>query len=189
MIYLAEKGLALDRVEVDLDGGEQRTPAYLAKNPAGKAPVLELDDGTFLPESAAIVEYLEELYPDPPMIGTTPLARAQVRSIERLMADLYPRLSLYFQHSQPLFRELGRVRQIPAIAEALGAEVEHYFHILEEYNAGREFLAGDRPTVADCTAFPALRRAEEKFGYTIPARFGRLYGWYSRFSERPSTRF
>ncbi|MGH8210063.1 MAG: glutathione S-transferase N-terminal domain-containing protein [Steroidobacteraceae bacterium] len=64
-VYLAEKGIDIERVAVNLRAGEQRTPEFLKKNPLGKVPVLELDDGTYLPESAAIMEYFEERFPNP----------------------------------------------------------------------------------------------------------------------------
>ena len=83
-IYIAEKGFPIDYEEVDLAKGENRTPEFLAKNPMGSLPVLELDDGNYLTESLAIIEYLEELHPDPPMIGTTPLERARTHELERL---------------------------------------------------------------------------------------------------------
>ncbi len=70
-LYLAEKGLQIPRVYVDIHSQQQKTAEFLRKNPAGKIPVLETDDGAFIAESAAIVEYLEELFPQPPMIGAT----------------------------------------------------------------------------------------------------------------------
>src|ERR1700676_2441017 len=100
-IYIAEKGLedVIEQIDFEPPAAEKlKTPEFLAKNPAGKIPLLELDDGTFLPESAAIVEYLEEIYPDPPMIGTTPLERARVRSVERIAADLSVLCRLYYLH-------------------------------------------------------------------------------------------
>ena len=88
-LYLAEKtagGAMIDlpQVTVNLRKGEQRGPAHLARNPFGKLPVLELEDGSYLIESLAIIEYLEECYPDPPMIGRTALERARVRELERI---------------------------------------------------------------------------------------------------------
>ena len=70
-VYLAETGIEIPRVTVDLRAGEQRAAEFLAKNPHGSLPVLELDDGTLLSESEAIIEYLEELNPEPAMIGST----------------------------------------------------------------------------------------------------------------------
>ena len=83
-IYLAEKGLSVPLVPVNLVKGEQHAPEFLAKNPLGALPVLELDDGTILTESLAIIHYFEELHPEPAMIGTTPLERARVRRLEQI---------------------------------------------------------------------------------------------------------
>ena len=75
-LYLAEKKLAIETVDVDLPGGAHRAPAFLAKNPLGRVPVLELDDGRTLTESDAIIEYLEELHPEPPLVGRDAWQRA-----------------------------------------------------------------------------------------------------------------
>jgi len=88
-IYLAEKGIELERVEVDLHARENRSPAFLKKNPSGKIPVLELEGGAFLPESAAIMEYLEEIYPRPSMLGETPEQRAQTRATDRVASEIF----------------------------------------------------------------------------------------------------
>ena len=86
-VYLAEKGIEVPSQQVNIVAGENRQPDFLKKNPMGGLPVLELDDGSFLPESLAIIEYFEELHPNPPMIGTTPLERARARALERLQAQ------------------------------------------------------------------------------------------------------
>jgi glutathione S-transferase len=86
-VCLAEKGIEIPKVRVDLTRGEQNTPEFLAKNRTDGLPVLELDDGSCLRESLAIIEYLEELHPEPPMIGRAPFERARVRALERT-ADL-----------------------------------------------------------------------------------------------------
>src|ERR1700756_3766189 len=83
-VYLAEKGLALPTEQVNIMTGDTRKPEFLKKNPLGGLPVLELDDGKHLTESLAIIEYLEELHPEPPMIGKTPGERARVRELERI---------------------------------------------------------------------------------------------------------
>ena len=82
-MYLAEKGIDIALKSLDLSAGEQRISGFLLKNPFGAVPLLELDDGSVIPESLAIIEYLEELHPDPPLCGTTPFERAQVRAWER----------------------------------------------------------------------------------------------------------
>ena len=79
-IYLAEKGLTVPLQPVNLLAGEQRTPEYLRRNPFGAVPILELDDGAVIPESLAIIEYFEEQYPQPPLLGTEPQGRALIRA-------------------------------------------------------------------------------------------------------------
>ena len=82
-VYLAEKGIRVPLQTVDLGKGEQRSPEFLKINSLAAVPVLELDDGTRIPESLAIIEYFEELYPNPPLLGTDPVSRARVRGCER----------------------------------------------------------------------------------------------------------
>src|SRR5262244_3673855 len=86
-VYLAEKGINVPMEQVDIISGQNRQPEFLKKNPMGGLPVLEMDDGSHLSESLAIMEYFEELHPEPPMIGKTPQERAHVRALERI-ADL-----------------------------------------------------------------------------------------------------
>jgi glutathione S-transferase len=82
---LAEKGVKLPTVEVDKMKGENKSPDYLSKNPLGTMPLLELDDGTQLAESVAICRYIEELHPEPPLFGTTPIERALIEMWNRRM--------------------------------------------------------------------------------------------------------
>src|SRR5713101_3128536 len=116
LVYLGEKGVQIPREEVDIMSQENRTPEFLKKNPLGGLPVLELDDGSCLTESLAIIEYLEELNPKPPMIGTNPRERARVRELERI-ADLgvLGGVGQYFQNTHPFMAQ--RVKQSPEAAE------------------------------------------------------------------------
>src|SRR5215471_11481807 len=101
-VYLAEKGIKVPFESVDIISGANRTPEFLEKNPLGGLPVLELDDGTHLPESLAIMEYFEELHPNPPMIGSSPLERARVRSLERIVEQgVLARIGAVFQNTHP----------------------------------------------------------------------------------------
>jgi glutathione S-transferase len=187
-IYLTEKGLDLERVQFTPPFREIKTPEFLAKNPAGKLPVLELDDGTCISESAAIVEFLEELHPDPPMIGTTPVERAQVRSLERIGTDLFSRLELSVQHSIPDFIESLGLTRYPDVIKALEPSVNEGLRVLETRIGDNTFLAGDRCTIADCTLFALLHTCTTRFGYVLPPRFSRLHRWYANFNGRPSAR-
>ena len=82
-IFMAEKGIDCERVTVDIRGGENISADYLAKNPGGRVPMLELDDGTFIGESIAICRYLEGLHPQPCLFGDTPLSSAQIEMWQR----------------------------------------------------------------------------------------------------------
>jgi glutathione S-transferase len=183
-VYLAEKGLEIEQVTVNLPKGEQRSAEHRARNPLGKLPVLELDDGTYLTESLAIIEYLEELHPEPPMLGETPLERARVRELERI-ADL------------GVLLRVGRIVHAtrsplgyppnPAVAEEERRALPSALAVLETRIGEAPFLAGERPTIADCTLFAALRFA--RFGgVEIDPGCVRLARWLARFEERPSAR-
>ena len=118
-LYLAEKraaGGAIDLLEqqVDLTRGEQKTEAHRARNPFGRLPVLELDDGSFLTESLAIVEFLEEIHPEPPLVGRDPVERARVRDLERIadMGVLLPIARIVHATRSPLGWP-----PVPAVAE------------------------------------------------------------------------
>ena len=149
-IYLAEKGLEIEQVDFLPPHNELKSPEYLAKNPAGKIPLLELDDGTCISESAAIIEYFEELFPAPPMIGTNPVERAKARAIERIVAEMFPVSRAYFVNHGPSFLlNLRGLTPVPAVAEALKPIIDRNLGTLEALIGDNEFLAGPRPTVGD----------------------------------------
>jgi glutathione S-transferase len=189
-LYLAEKSaggaaIDVDEVTVDLREGEQKRPEHLARNPFGKLPVLELDDGTHLIESPAIIEYLEELHPNPPMIGSTPLERARVRELERV-ADTGVLMAvgrIVHATNSPL-----GLPPSPEVAkhsrEMLPTSLEFLDRRLDD---GRPFLAGERPSVADCTLAAAFQFA--RFGgVEIDASFENLARWDEAFRSRPSAK-
>src|SRR5882724_4814821 len=158
-VYLAEKGLEIPCVQVNIVTGENRAPEFLKKNPLGGLPVLELDDGSYLTESLAIIQYLEELNPNPPMIGTTPRERARVHELERI-ADLgvLGAVGAYFQNTHPFMAQ--RFKQSPDAAENAKARLGGNLKVLDAAIAGKPFVAGERATIADCTLLAALEFAE-----------------------------
>ena len=185
-IYMAEKGIDLPQVDLDLASGENRTAAFLARNPAGKVPVLEWTDGTTLSESAAIVECLEELHPDPPMIGADPAARGQVRALERVAAELIIVAGIIVANTHPFFAR--HVAQDAAVADALRPKVAALLAVLGAHRGARDFLAGPSPTVADCTLFALVDNCRRRFDWALDAAEPGLSGWYARFSARPGAR-
>lgn len=184
-VYLGEKGIAIPVVRVDLLAGAQRSPAFLHLNPRGAVPVLELDDGTPIAESLAIIEYLEELHPDPPMIGDTPLARARVREAERMIdiGVLMRVARIVHGRRSPL----PGVAANPAVAEQEVARLPTLLAMVDQMIGERPFVMGERPTIADCTLFAGLAFGE-LFDLPVAPRFPNLHRWYVAFKERPSAR-
>ena len=182
--YLGEKGIEVPFQIVNLPEGEQKTPEFLAMNPFGNVPVLELDDGSTLTESLTIIEYFEELFPDPPMIGTTPLERARTRRIERIIdTGILARVGRYVHAANsPL---PGR-KPNPAMAQAMLDELPEPLGVVDAEVGERPFVAGDRPTIADCTLFAAFSFAGFR-GLDLGENHPNLARWYAEFSERPST--
>lgn len=189
-LYLAEKaaaGAAIPITEevVDLRAGEQKRPEHLARNPFGKLPVLELDDGSHLLESLVIIEYLEECFPTPPLIGRTARERARVREVERI-ADVGVLMNvgrLVHATNSPL-----GLPPAPEVAAHARAALPLSLAVLEQRLAdGGPFLAGDQPTIADCTLAAALQFA--RFGQVdLDPKFTHLARWDAAFRQRPSAR-
>lgn len=185
-LYLAEKAaggasIPVEQISVNLPKGEQRKPEHLARNPLGRLPILELDDGSCLTESLAIIEYLEELYPEPSVIGRTALERARVRELERII-------------------ELGILAPIGRIIHATNSPIglppnpplaEHFRKVLPEaarlidqrLSDGRAFVAGDRPSIADCTLAASLQFA--RFGKVeLDPQWQHLLRWDAAYRAR-----
>jgi glutathione S-transferase len=185
-VYIAEKKLPIPIEQVDVMGGQNRTPEFLGKvNPLGGLPVLQLDDGSHLTESLAIVEYLEDLHPNPPMLGATPLDRARVREAERI-ADLGVLLSVgaYFQNTSPFFA--GRLKQSPDAAELGRQRAGAAAKVLDRKIGSQKFVCGDAPTIADCTLFAALEFASFAGTVVDVGSLPNLSRWYDGFKSRPS---
>jgi len=116
-IFLAEKNVDMVYVHVDITKGENRTTAFIEKNPMGGLPVLEFDDGTYLTESVAICRYFEGMYPTPPLMGTDPRDIAFVEMWNRRMElEVFGPLANHLQHTHPLFKD--RIKQLPEFADA-----------------------------------------------------------------------
>jgi len=181
-VYLAEKGIEVPRVNVNLVKGEQNAPDFLAKNPLGKLPVLELDDGTVLTESLAIIHYFEGLHPDPPMIGQTPLERARVCELEQIAYhSVLANVARCFHATKAV---LPGATPNEAIAIAARDALPKPLAVLDAAIGANVFVAGERPSIADCTLFASLKLAEMA-EVELPAG-ANLVRWYEGFSQRPS---
>jgi glutathione S-transferase len=184
LIYVKEKGLDIPLSEVDILSGQNRTPEFLRKNPLGGLPVLELDDGTYLTESLAIIEYLEELHPERPMIGMNPIERARVRELERIIElGILGAIATIFQNTSLFFAK--RVKQSPEAAENAKQRLASTLAIIDAKIGDRPFVTGDRPTIADCTLFAALFFGELT-GTPLDPSAANVARWYESFKRRPS---
>src|SRR5262245_17871429 len=140
-MYLSEKGLKLDSVPIDILGAENRRAPYAEKNTMGQTPMLELDDGTFLAETGAICEYLEELHPHPALIGSSPQDRAITRMWWRRVEIniCLPMVhAFYYKEGYALFKD--RVHCIPEAADSLKVKAQKTLQWLDGEFADRSYL-------------------------------------------------
>lgn len=186
-VFLAEKGISVPMVEVDLGKLEQRNPDFAAKNPLRRTPALELDDGTVLTESIAICRYFEELQPEPVLFGTGALDRAQVEMWQRrLEFGLLATVAAAFRHLHPAMAQM-EAPQIAAWGEVNKPRALDFIRLLDGHLATRPFVCGERFTVADITGLVAL-------DYLRPARIAlpedcaHVRRWHQELSARPSAK-
>lgn len=185
-IFLAEKGLAVERREIDAAGGANATPEFLRLSPLGKLPVLELDDGSAIAESLAICRYLEALHPDPPLMGRTPREAAQIEMWTlRMDHELSRPIAEAFVHSGEFYR--GRVAQQPEVAAWARERALQTMTWLDRELAQRPFIATEHYTLADIVAQCACVLGKAT-GLRIPAELSHLSRWFADVSARPTAR-
>ena len=186
-IFIAEKGLEIPIVPVNMITGENQSEDYLAKNSLGKMPLLELDDGTCIAESAAICRYLEEMNPNPPLMGRNPLEKALVEMWHRRMEleFLIPMITI-FLHTGEMWKD--RVTQIPQVAETGILNVKERMEWLDRELDGKEFITGEDYTVADIAAQCAFVMGKAALGLRIAEDQLNLSNWFTRVSSRPTAR-
>ncbi len=181
-LFLKAKGLDLPATELSLLKREHKSDAVLAKNPRGQVPFLELDDGTVLAETISICRYLDELHPEPPLLGTTALERAETDMwIRRAETVLGTPVSLAWQHGHPFTAKL--VAQIPAMGEAARGNTQAAFTWFDTELQSRQWLAGDRFTLADI----ALLTIVDFAGWIDikpPETLAALHDWHARATAR-----
>jgi glutathione S-transferase len=156
-MVMAEKGIACDKVTVDIPGGENRRQPYLSKNPMGQMPTLELDDGTCISEITAICEYLDELKSGNSLVGRTPKERAETRMwVRRLDLNVFEPMANGFRFAEGLKMFQDRVHCIPEAAAALKQTAQENLSKIEGMIAGRQWVCGDRFSLADIMLFAWL---------------------------------
>jgi len=190
-IFLAEKGITVPTVQVDLRKGEQFSDSFRAINPDCTVPVLVLDDGTVIADAVAICGYLEELHPDPPLIGSTPQERAVVTALNRQIErdGFFAAMDAFRNAAKGLKgRELTGphdYEQIPELAERGRARMQHFFRDMDARLANREFVAGSRFTMADISTFVLIELAG-RAKLAVPDDCAHLRRWQAAVSARPS---
>ena len=183
-IFLAEKGIEVPTVSVDIGSGENRQPAYLAKNPMAGVPILELDDGRYLAESVAICRYFEGTHPDPPLMGVDPADSAWVEMWNRRMElEVVAQIAAGFRHTHEFFK--GRIEQVPAYGEVAKRIAIERIAWLDAELADREFVAGDRYSIADITLLCGIDFGRVA-GVRIEPDQKNLQRWHETVSARPS---
>jgi glutathione S-transferase len=186
-IFLAEKAVAYDTIEVSIAAAAHQTEEFRKKNPLALLPVLELADGKILRESMAICRYVEELYPEPNLLGADPWERAQIEQWNRhAELELLIPIAQVFRNTNPFWN--GRIKQSAEYGAIMRDVVGGRFEWFEGELAHRPYLAGARFTVADITALCAIDFGKVSNLRIKPETFPNLAAWYARVSERPSTK-
>lgn len=184
-MFMAEKGIDLDRIEVDLRAGENRREPYLSVNPAGQTPALELDDGTHITEITAICEYLEEVTPNPPLIGTTAEERAKTRMwTRRVDIKVAEPMANGFRYGEGLPMFESRLRCLPEASAGLKAVAQDGIQWVEQNFQG-PWIAGGRFTLADIVLF-AFMDFGAVVGQPIDPNNKKVVDWFERVKARPS---
>ena len=149
-MYMAERGISLETLDIDLVAGENRQPDYLSKNPSGTTPALQLDDGSFVAEITVICEYLDDKNGNSDLIGTTAEARAETRMWgRRIDLQIMENVANGFRYSEGLAMFKDRLRTIPHAADDLKILAQERLTWLDQQMAGKQFVCGDRFTLAD----------------------------------------
>lgn len=186
-MFMAEKGIDLPKVEVDIRAGENRKPPYDKVNVAGQTPALELADGSVISEITVICEYLEEKHPNPPLIGTTAEERAETRMwVRRIDLNINEPLANGFRAAEGRAMFEPRMKLVGAEGAAdLKAIARDRILWLDAQMAGRDFVVPGRFTLADILLFGFLGFGA-MVGQPIPEEAANIKAWFERVKARPS---
>ena len=186
-IFLAEKGVPYDTIEVSIAAAEHHKPEFRKKNPLALLPVLELADGKVLRESMAICRYIEELHPEPNLLGADAWERAQIEQWNRhAELELLIPIAQVFRNTNAFW--VGRIKQSAEYGEIVRELVGTRFDWFEEELGQRPYIAGPRFTVADITALCAIDFGKVSNLRVKAETHPNLAAWHKRVSERPSAK-
>jgi glutathione S-transferase len=184
-VFLAEKGVSVPIVPVDMGAMEHRSAALTALNPFQRLPILELDDGTVLTESIAICRYFEELHPEPSLFGRATMERALIEMWQRrIELNLLASVAAAFRHTHPAMKD-WEVPQLPEWGEVNRPKALNVLKFLDGELSGREFIAGDRISVADITGMIAIDFMKPA-KIALPESLIHVGRWYGAMKARPS---
>jgi glutathione S-transferase len=183
-IFLAEKGIELPEIPVNLMQREHKSPEHRARNSLGQVPTLELDDGTCISETVAICRYFEETTPEPPLFGTTPVEKAHVDMwVRRIEFTVMNPVGMYWRHAHP--RTAALLTQYKDFGESNRETYKGAQKWLDRELAQRPFLAGDSYSMADICLLSTVDFATW-IGLPLEPEFANLAAWHARVSARPS---
>ena len=190
-LFLAEKGIEIPCEQIDLMKGEQFAEAFRAVNPLCTVPVLVTDEGAALSQVNAICDYLEAKFPDPPLLGRTPLEKGQVREwCHRCFVEGLSAIADVFRNGNPAFAnralpgplDLG---QLPGLVERGQLRLEAFWKTLDAHLEGREYMVGDTVTMADIDALASCDFARW-IRKSIPEECANIRRWHAMLSARPA---
>lgn len=187
-MFIAEKGLNIPTSQVDIIKGENRQPLYLAKNPSGGSPCLQLDDGSYLSEITAICEYIEEKHPQPALIGTTPEQRAETRMwTRRVDLNVCEPMVNAFRFGEGLQIFQSRMTCLPEAAPGLKKIAQQKLAWLDGLLAGKTWLCGARFSLADIMLYGFVATFDQ-MGQPLDRGNRNVAAWFDRMAARPSTK-
>ena len=186
-MFIAELGLDIETIEMDLMAGENRQEEHLKRNPSGQSPTLELEDGSFLSEITAICEYLDEKQGNTDLMGKTPEERALTRMwTRRVDLQIIEPLTTGFRYSEGLELFKTRMQTIPEAADGLKSIAQEKLSWLDGEMEGKDYICGDRFSLADVMLFCFITFGAT-VGQSVSEENTNLTSWYDRVKERSST--
>jgi glutathione S-transferase len=184
-VFLAEKGIEVPLVPIDMGALGHRSEEVASRNPLKRLPVLELDDGTVITESVAICRYFEELHPEPPLFGKGVLGKALVEMWQRRMElNFMFCVAQAFRHIHPAMKG-WEVPQIPEWGEANKPRVLEFLALLDRELGARKFAAGDEYSIADITGLIGVDFMKPA-KIVMPPEFTNVIRWHAALAARPS---
>jgi glutathione S-transferase len=185
-IFAAEKNLRLELINTDMGKRMHKTVEFMKKNPSGKIPVLELEDGTCIGESVAICRYLESVAPEPNLFGSDPIETALIEMHHRhIELELLSQIGIAWVNG-PTVAKMGLVEPIEAAKRRADALVNIYYQRLDAELERKPYICGDRFTVADITAICSIDFAARLVDLKPEERYENIWAWHKLVTARPS---